>query len=128
MIPNLHHPLQIWCGPPPANGVMSVDECQEFHRLWSAIQFAYCTPPTPGQITIEYVISLCVYVEECLLLIVLLSSTMCTGNGVVRVYNGLAVRSSLFWANKNDSRLSIFAIIFFVSMKLTAKMETYREQ
>ena len=42
-------------GPPPANGVMSIDECQEFHRLWSGIQFAFCAPPTPGQITIESV-------------------------------------------------------------------------
>ena len=45
--------LQVWSGPPPVNGVMGIDECQEFHRLWSAIQFAYCTPPTPGQITVE---------------------------------------------------------------------------
>lgn len=52
----LYHLPQLWMGPPPLNGVMSVDECQEFYRLWSAIQFAYCTPPTPGQITIEYVV------------------------------------------------------------------------
>ena len=45
--------LQLWCGPHPVNGVMSIDECQEFHRLWSAIQFAYATPPSPGQITVE---------------------------------------------------------------------------
>lgn len=45
--------LQVWMGPPPLNGVMSIDECQEFHRLWSAIQFSYCSPPTQGQITIE---------------------------------------------------------------------------
>jgi len=44
---------QVWNGPPPVNGVMSIDECQEFYRLWSAIQFAYCIPPTPGQITVE---------------------------------------------------------------------------
>lgn len=46
-------PYQLWVGPPPANGVMSIDECQEFHRLWSGIQFAFCAPPSPGQITIE---------------------------------------------------------------------------
>uniref|UniRef100_A0ACB8FC96 Cytoplasmic FMR1-interacting protein 2 n=1 Tax=Sphaerodactylus townsendi TaxID=933632 RepID=A0ACB8FC96_9SAUR len=34
----------IWCGPPPTNGVMHVDECVEFHRLWSAMQFVYCIP------------------------------------------------------------------------------------
>ena len=46
--------FQLWMGPPPVNGVMNVDECQEFYRLWSAIQFAYCTPAAPGHITIEY--------------------------------------------------------------------------
>jgi len=44
---------EVWQGPVPVNGVMSIDECSEFHRLWSAIQFSYCTPPTQGQITIE---------------------------------------------------------------------------
>ena len=34
---------------------MNVDECQEFYRLWSAIQFAFCTPAAPGHITIELV-------------------------------------------------------------------------
>ena len=47
--------IQVWQGPPPANGVMSIDECQEFHRLWSAMQFAYCLPSTKGEITIELV-------------------------------------------------------------------------
>ncbi|KAG7260100.1 hypothetical protein CRUP_010158 [Coryphaenoides rupestris] len=28
----------VWRGPPPTNGVMHVDECMEFHRLWSAMQ------------------------------------------------------------------------------------------
>ena len=43
----------LWMGPPPINGVMNVDECQEFYRLWSAIQFAYCHPAAAGHITIE---------------------------------------------------------------------------
>jgi cytoplasmic FMR1 interacting protein len=43
----------LWMGPPPINGVMNVDECQEFYRLWSAIQFAYCIPAAAGHITIE---------------------------------------------------------------------------
>ncbi|KAL5460570.1 hypothetical protein EMCRGX_G034022 [Ephydatia muelleri] len=42
-----------WQGPPPANGVMSIEECQEFHRIWSAIQFAYCMPLSAGQINVE---------------------------------------------------------------------------
>ena len=48
-------PLQIWKGSPPANGVMAIDECQEFHRLWSAIQFTYCMPIGKGDITVEWV-------------------------------------------------------------------------
>uniref|UniRef100_A0AC35U6R8 Cytoplasmic FMR1-interacting protein n=1 Tax=Rhabditophanes sp. KR3021 TaxID=114890 RepID=A0AC35U6R8_9BILA len=28
----------------PKNGVMSVDECREFHRIWSAIQFIFSMP------------------------------------------------------------------------------------
>ena len=42
-----------WQGPPPANGVMSIEECLEFHRIWSAIQFAYCMPLSAGQINVE---------------------------------------------------------------------------
>jgi cytoplasmic FMR1 interacting protein len=44
---------EVWQGSPPLNGVMAIDECQEFHRLWSAIQFAYCLPATKGDITVE---------------------------------------------------------------------------
>ena len=50
-------PQSFWEGPPPANGVMAIDECQEFHRLWSAIQFAYCMPLSAGQLTVEWVFS-----------------------------------------------------------------------
>ena len=32
---------------------MSVDECQEFHRLWSAMQFTYCIPFGKGEISVE---------------------------------------------------------------------------
>uniref|UniRef100_A0A0N5A899 Cytoplasmic FMR1-interacting protein n=1 Tax=Syphacia muris TaxID=451379 RepID=A0A0N5A899_9BILA len=35
----------IWTGGYPTNGVMWLDECVEFHRLWSALQFFYCQPP-----------------------------------------------------------------------------------
>lgn len=44
----------VWIGPadnPPV--VMYIDECVEFHRLWSALQFIYCTPTEPGEFTIE---------------------------------------------------------------------------
>uniref|UniRef100_A0A1I7WMV4 ANK_REP_REGION domain-containing protein n=1 Tax=Heterorhabditis bacteriophora TaxID=37862 RepID=A0A1I7WMV4_HETBA len=35
----------IWTGGYPTNGVMWVDECVEFHRIWSALQFFICHPP-----------------------------------------------------------------------------------
>lgn len=34
----------VWHGKSPANGVLNIDECTEFHRLWSALQFVYCIP------------------------------------------------------------------------------------
>jgi len=34
----------VWHGKAPANGVINIDECTEFHRLWSALQFVYCIP------------------------------------------------------------------------------------
>ena len=43
----------LWTGPPPANGVMNVDECVEFHRLWSAMQFAFCRPVGKNEMTVE---------------------------------------------------------------------------
>ena len=43
----------IWVGPPPANGVLNIDECTEFHRLWSALQFVYCIPVGDTEFTIE---------------------------------------------------------------------------
>ncbi|KAJ4432395.1 hypothetical protein ANN_21014 [Periplaneta americana] len=43
----------IWVGPPPANGVLNVDECTEFHRLWSALQFVYCIPVGDTEFTVE---------------------------------------------------------------------------
>ncbi|KAK4321422.1 hypothetical protein Pmani_007761 [Petrolisthes manimaculis] len=43
----------IWQGSPPANGVMNVDECTEFHRLWSALQFVMCIPVGTNNFTVE---------------------------------------------------------------------------
>ncbi|XP_052103194.1 cytoplasmic FMR1-interacting protein-like isoform X3 [Mytilus californianus] len=43
----------LWKGQPPANGVMNIDECTEFHRLWSAIQFVFCIPVGDNEFTIE---------------------------------------------------------------------------
>uniref|UniRef100_A0AAX7TJZ8 Cytoplasmic FMR1-interacting protein n=1 Tax=Astatotilapia calliptera TaxID=8154 RepID=A0AAX7TJZ8_ASTCA len=43
----------VWRGPLPSNGVMHVDECVEFHRLWSAMQFVYCIPVGAHEFTVE---------------------------------------------------------------------------
>ncbi|XP_026290663.2 cytoplasmic FMR1-interacting protein-like [Frankliniella occidentalis] len=43
----------IWVGPPPANGVLNVEECAEFQRLWSALQFVYCIPVGDTEFTVE---------------------------------------------------------------------------
>ena len=43
----------LWKGQPPANGVMNIDECTEFHRLWSAIQFVFCIPVGDNEFTVE---------------------------------------------------------------------------
>lgn len=51
-----HHAPTLFTGTafgPPPNGVMFVDECLEFHRLWSALQFVYCIPVGDGEFTIE---------------------------------------------------------------------------
>ena len=45
----------LWHGEPPANGVMNVDKCSEFHRLWSALQFVYCIPIGDNEFTVEWV-------------------------------------------------------------------------
>lgn len=44
----------VWIGSsqnPPV--VIYVDECIEFHRIWSALQFIYCVPVGDGEFTIE---------------------------------------------------------------------------
>ncbi|CAE1145974.1 CYFIP [Acanthosepion pharaonis] len=44
---------EIWHGTQPSNGVMNIDECTEFHRLWSAIQFVFCIPVGENEFTVE---------------------------------------------------------------------------
>lgn len=46
----------IWQGPPTAAGTIHVDECVEFHRLWSAINFVICLPVGEHEFTIEWVL------------------------------------------------------------------------
>src|SRR5699024_2025412 len=37
----------LWFGEEkPKNNIMHVDECVEFYRVWSALQFVYCIPVT----------------------------------------------------------------------------------
>lgn len=43
-----------WIGPPDNPPVVIyVDECLEFHRIWSALQFIYCIPVGQGEFTAE---------------------------------------------------------------------------
>ena len=49
----LEERCSIWHGEKPANGVINIDECSEFHRLWSAIQFVFCIPVGENEFTIE---------------------------------------------------------------------------
>jgi cytoplasmic FMR1 interacting protein len=44
----------VWHGKAPTNGVINIDECTEFHRLWSALQFVYCTPVGENEFTVEH--------------------------------------------------------------------------
>merc|ERR1712029_576766 len=37
----------------PTNGVINIDECTEFHGLWSALQFVYCIPVGENEFNIE---------------------------------------------------------------------------
>lgn len=44
----------LWCGEEkPKNNIMHVDECVEFYRVWSALQFVYCIPVGEGEFTVE---------------------------------------------------------------------------
>ncbi|XP_040569024.1 cytoplasmic FMR1-interacting protein [Lepeophtheirus salmonis] len=43
----------IWHGKAPGNGVINIDECTEFHRLWSALQFVYCIPLGLNEFNVE---------------------------------------------------------------------------
>eukprot|EP01137_Pigoraptor_chileana_P010276 Opistho-2@59637 len=49
----LHEEAPNWRGHVPANGVMEVEECKEFHRLWSAVQFVFCTPGNATEYSAE---------------------------------------------------------------------------
>jgi cytoplasmic FMR1 interacting protein len=44
---------EVWHGQHPKNGVINIDECTEFHRLWSAIQFVICMPVRENELSVE---------------------------------------------------------------------------
>lgn len=44
---------QTWHGPPPSNSAISVEDCVEFHRVWSAIQYVFCLPVKDSEFTVE---------------------------------------------------------------------------
>ncbi|KAK7103491.1 cytoplasmic FMR1-interacting protein 1 homolog [Littorina saxatilis] len=43
----------LWHGQPATTGTFNVDECSEFHRMWSAINFFICLPVGEHEYTIE---------------------------------------------------------------------------
>ncbi|XP_075056193.1 cytoplasmic FMR1-interacting protein 1 isoform X3 [Mixophyes fleayi] len=61
----------IWRGPLPSNGVMHVDECVEFHRLWSAMQFVYCIPVGAHEFTVEQCFGDGLHWAGCMLIVLL---------------------------------------------------------
>ena len=68
----------ILSGKVPLNGVMNIDECNEFHRLWSAIQFVYCMPLKKGEYTPEWVTA--ILVEKINQQIIALHPVYCINN------------------------------------------------
>ncbi|XP_039270661.1 cytoplasmic FMR1-interacting protein 2-like [Styela clava] len=61
----------VWQGKPPSNGVMHIDECDEFYRLWSAIQFVYCIPVRENEFTTEQLFGDGLHWAACAILILL---------------------------------------------------------
>ena len=43
----------VWHEKAPTNGVINIDECTEFHRLWSTLHFVYCIPVGEHEFTVE---------------------------------------------------------------------------
>lgn len=44
----------VWMGAEkPKNSIMHIDECVEFARVWSALQFVYCLPVSKMELTVE---------------------------------------------------------------------------
>ncbi|PAA91196.1 hypothetical protein BOX15_Mlig033928g1, partial [Macrostomum lignano] len=79
----------------PRNGVMFVDECQEYHRVWSAMQFAYCIPPKEGEFTVEELYGEGLQWAGCCLLVLL---------GEERRFELLDYSYHLLKANKFDQK------------------------
>ena len=44
---------EVWQTSVPQNGVMTVEECKDFHSLWSAILFIICQPIGQNEISVE---------------------------------------------------------------------------
>ena len=44
---------EVWQTSVPLNGVMTVEECKDFHSLWSAILFIICQPIGQNEYSVE---------------------------------------------------------------------------
>merc|ERR1719266_3224923 len=65
----LDHP--VWNGKAPTNGVINIDECTEFHRLWSALQFVYCIPVGENEFNIEQMFGEGLHWAGCVMIVLL---------------------------------------------------------
>ena len=43
----------VWQTSVPTNGVMTIEECKDFHTLWSAILFIICQPVGQNNMSVE---------------------------------------------------------------------------
>lgn len=50
----LEKDISLWFGEEkPKNNIMHVNECVEFYRVWSVLQFLYCIPVSDMDYTVE---------------------------------------------------------------------------
>ena len=54
-----------------SNGVVKMDECSEFHRIWSAMQFAYCRPVGENEWNVEQLFGEGLHWAGCTLMVLL---------------------------------------------------------
>ncbi|CAB4007936.1 Hypothetical predicted protein [Paramuricea clavata] len=62
---------EVWQTSVPLNGVMTVEECKDFHSLWSAILFIICQPIGQNEISVEQLFGEGLYWAGCAFVVLL---------------------------------------------------------